>query len=237
MSENSTPYGGTIDWDDYWTDADGDDREDAAPSARHVVDPLLELLDRRGAPDSLADVGCGPAAVPFAVAERFPGADVVGYDAAPAVLDRNRERAAEEGRDVDFERAVLPDFDPGRTFDVVTCTYTLVYVADGERALANLYDAVAPGGVLVVTYHNRMAAAHFRRVAADPHEHLPEDGPFDPDRYAERFELLLEERSTLSYDAVHDALGTWPRSVFSAVDAEPYPAHRHNPLVYVPRPD
>jgi len=119
MPETPTQYDGTIDWNDYWADADGADREGAAPSARYVVDPLLALLDRRGAPDSLADVGCGPGAVSFAAAEAYPDAEVVGYDAAPAVLERNRERAAAEGADVAFEAAVLPAFDPGRTFDVV----------------------------------------------------------------------------------------------------------------------
>ncbi|WP_205596927.1 MULTISPECIES: trans-aconitate 2-methyltransferase [Halostella] len=57
-----------------------------------------------------------------------------------------------------FERAVLPEFDPGRAFDCVLCYGTLCYVSESERALRNLYDAVAPGGYLVLGYMNRLAA-------------------------------------------------------------------------------
>lgn len=233
-----TTYDRTIDWDRYWNDAD-EDRADvgASPSAELVVEPLREFLAETGVPDSYADVGCGPGAAVFAVAERFPETAVVGYDAAEPVLEWNREQAREAGHEhASFERAVLPEFDPGRQFEVVSAFFTLCYVADVERALTNLYDAVAPGGSLVFTYHNRLAQSHFRKVAASPDEYLDESAPFDPDRYADRFELVLDGESLLSYDRIHDALGTWPRSVWSvADDAERYGAWRQNPLVYVPK--
>lgn len=233
----------TIDWSAYWREADDGDRAGASPSAEYVVDPLLEFLDeRRGSgsragPESLADVGCGAGATAFAVAERYPDATVVGYDAAEAVLAENRERARrEEVANVTFERAVLPDFDPGRQFEVVCAFFTLCYVEDVERALAALYDAVAPGGALVLTYHNRLARAQFRSVAASPEEHLGDESPFDPERYADRFELVLAGESLLSYEAIHETLGTWPQSVWSVVGTEDrYAAWRHNPLVYVPK--
>lgn len=51
-----------------------------------------------------------------------------------------------------------------------------------------------------------------------------------------RFELVTSGESLLSYDRIHDILGTWPRSVFSvATDTDAYGAHRHEPLVYVPK--
>lgn len=230
-------YGRTIDWDRYWNEAGEDDRADANASAEFTADPLLEFLAETGAPDSYADVGCGGAVTAFRVANEHPDASVVGYDAAEPVLAHDRERARETGRtNVSFERAMLPEFDPDREFDVVTCFFTLCYVADVERALANLYDAVAPGGYLVVTYHNRLAQAYFRSVAEEPEEHLDESSPFDPERYADRFELVIEGESLLSYDRIHDALGTWPQSVWSAAEeAERYPAWRQNPLVYVPK--
>jgi len=117
----------------------------------------------------------------------------------------------------------------------VTAFFTLCYVADVERALRNLYDAVAPGGCLVLTYHNRLAQSLFETFAAAPEAHLPEDGAWDPETFADRFELVVEGENLLSYDRIHDVLGTWPRSVWSAVDAERYRAWRQNPLVYVPK--
>lgn len=232
-----TTYDTTIDWDEYWTDADEDDREGASPSERFALDPLLEFLDSRCPPDAFADVGCGAGVVPFAVADRYPHADVVGYDAAEPVVADDGKRARDEGvANLSFEHAVLPAFDPDRTFDVVTCFFTLCYVRDVESALVNLYDAVAPGGYLVVHYNNSLAQSHYRTVAEDPHERLPEDGAFDPDTYAERFQNVIEGESILSYDRIHDILGHWPQSIWSvAEDADPYTAHRYEPVVFVPK--
>ena len=227
----------TIDWDDYWGEADDDDREGASPSAEYALEPMRAFLAETGSPTSFADVGCGAGALAFDVAVGHPDATVVGYDAAEPVLAENRSRARETGLDsLQFERAVLPAFDPSRQFDVVACFYTLCYVADVDAALSALYDAVAPGGALVLGYHNRLASAQFRQVAADPYEYLCPDSPWNPDRFEDRFELLLSGENCLSYERIHDAVGSWPRSLFSvADDVDRHRAWRHNPFVYVPK--
>jgi len=227
----------TIDWNRYWAEADDDDREGATPSDHHATDVVARFLDATGVPDTFADVGCGTGQVAFEVAGRHPETTVVGYDTAEPVLAENRERAREEGiENLEFERAVLPEFDPGRAFDVVFSYFTLCYVADVEEALRNLYDAVAPGGYLVCNYQNRLARAHWQRMADDPETYLDEDSAFDPERFEERFSLLLDGRNLLSYDRIHEALGTWPRSVWSVVEKPDVRwAWRHHPLVYVPR--
>jgi SAM-dependent methyltransferase len=223
----------TIDWNAFWADADEGDRESATPATAHVVDVLPAFLEERGAPDSVADVGCGPGPVAFDLADRYPDADVVGYDAAASVVEENRERASSEGvENLRFERAVLPEFDPDRQFDLVVCCHTLCYVADSERAVEALYDAVAPGGTLVLAYTNDLGGAHYRRVVADP----PDEDGFDPERFAERFSLAIAGESTLSYDAIHDAAGTWPRSFWEVVERpEEQWMWRNHPLVWVPK--
>ncbi|MWG35995.1 class I SAM-dependent methyltransferase [Halomarina oriensis] len=233
----TTQYRDTIDWDDYWTDPSEADRAAASPSAHLLLEPFRELLDEWGAPDTYADVGCGTGTTVFDVAERHPATEVVGYDVADPLLESNREHAHEEGDgNVAFEHAELPRFDPDRQFEVVSAFYTLVYVADVERALRTLYAAVEPGGHLVFTYHNRMGRAHYRGVAEDPHEHLGEDSPFDPETFAERFQLLIEGENVLSHDRIEEVLGTRPRSVWSVVGADHrYRAWRHNPFVFVPK--
>jgi len=231
MNGNDRTHPETIDWTAFWADADDEDRESANAAAHHAADLIPEFVAERHSPDAIADVGCGGAALTFALADAFPDAEVVGYDAADSVLAENREEAGERGvGNVAFQRGVLPDFDPGRQFDVVACCHTLDYVADSERALQSLYDAVAPGGDLVLTYTNDLGRAHFQRVADDPPEEV------DAERYAERFGLVLADESTLSYDAVHDALGTWPRSFWGVVDRpEQRWAWRNHPLVWVPK--
>lgn len=230
-------YNRTIDWNQYWQEADVGAREAASPSADYVLDALLEFLAETGDPGTYADVGCGAGAVVFGVAERYPETAVVGYDSAGPVIAENQDRVRETGHtNVSFQRTVLPAFDPGRQFDVVTCFFTLCYVADVERALRNLHDAVAPGGSLVFTYHNRFAQSVYRRVAESPADHLDESSRFEPETYAERFQLVLDGRSLLSYERIHEVLGTWPQSVWSvAENTDRYGAWRHEPLVYVPK--
>jgi trans-aconitate methyltransferase len=230
-------YDGTIDWDDHWRDADETIRDRDSPSAQHGAKALGDFAAKRRTPDAVADVGCGPGVATLYLADRFPESTVVGYDAAPAVLDDARDRAREKGvENVRFEQATLPAFDPDREFDIVFSYFTLCYVADVERALQALYNAVAPGGALVCNYVNSLALPHFRRVAEAPHEHAEFPFVFDPDQFTERFDALLAGESVLSYDRIHETLGTWPQSVWSVVDRpEKRWAWRHMPLVYVPK--
>jgi len=230
------PYSNTIDWEEFWDETDEYEALEANPSGEQIVDPLRTFLERRCELESYANVGCGPGATVFDVAERYPDADVVGYDAARDVLKRNREHARDRGvTNVSFERTILPEFDPDRQFDVVGSFFTLCYVADIETALSNLYDAVAPGGYLVFTYHNEYARSMFRNIAESPHEYLDDSSAWDPETFADRFELVLEGESLLSYRQIHDALGSWPQSVWSVTDVERYGAWRMNPLVFVPK--
>lgn len=227
----------TIDRDRFWREADDAERESATASAHHARQVLGEFLAETGAPDSFADVGCGTGNVTVDVAEPYPDATVVGYDAAESVLVENRRRVRDHGlSNLRFERVVLPEFDPDLSFAVVFCYATLGYVSDPERAVANLYDAVEPGGHLVCSYPNSLAQAHYREVAAATEEHLPTDSGFDSDRFADRFRLVVEGESLLSYRQIHDVLGTWPQSVWSVVEKPDVRfAWRHHPLVYVPK--
>lgn len=231
-------YDRTIDWSLHWEQADVETKADVSPSAEFIVDPLLEFLEAMGEePDTYADIGCGAGAVVFAIAERYPETTVVGFDSALPVLETNRERArSADRRNLQFEAARLPAFDPVGQFDVVSSFFTLCYVADVERALGNLYDAVAPGGYLVFTYHNKFAQSMFTDIAESPEDYLDETSSWDPERFPERFELVLEGESLLSYEQIHDVLGTWPQSVWSGVEeTNRYGAWRQNPLVYVPK--
>jgi SAM-dependent methyltransferase len=225
----------TIDWNEFWTNADEADRDGATPSTHHALDLLPELFDERGVPSSFADVGCGPGDIAFTVASEYPDATVVGYDAAASVLAENRARA-NGVENVRFEQATLPAFEPGRQFETVFCFGTMVYVEESERALKHLYDAVEPGGQLVMSYVNSSGKRHYRQTAENPQERMEADDDFDPDRFEERFKLVIEDRSTLSYRAIHDSLGTWPRSFWEFTDKPDQPwAWDHVPLVWIPK--
>lgn len=229
-------HDGTIDWGRYWTEADDEKRSEASPSGHHAADVLCEFVERFDAPEGVADVGCGAGATTFTAAERL-SEPVVGYDTAASVVERNRERAEQESvENVHFEEATLPAFAPDDEFGVVFSYFTLQYVRDVERALSNLYAAVAPGGALVFNYMNR-AAREFCLVAADdPHAHTDRPFVFDPDQYEERFAALLDGDSVLSRERIYEVLGAWPRSAFAVADRPDVRwAWHHAPLVYVPK--
>lgn len=231
---HDTDWTHTIDWNEFWTDADEEDRRGAMPSTQHARDLLADFVEETGVPDSVADVGCGPGPVTFDLAGRYPETTVVGYDAAETVLVENRQRARDEGvGNVRFEHAVLPEFGPDEQFDLVFCHGTLCYVAECEHAVANLYDAVAPDGFLVLGYTNRLASTHYRGALENPPDGKDEA---DVERFEERFPLVLEGEDLLSYRRIHEAVGTWPRSFWSVVDKpEERWAWRNHPLVHVPK--
>lgn len=228
----------TIDWELFWDRADEADRQGASPAAHHVPSVLEDFITARGVPDRVADVGCGTGVAARHVAETYPGTEVVGFDVAESVLAENRRRAREAGlENLRFERAALPAFDPDGSFDLVLCYGTLYYVRETDAALRALYEAVAPGGDLLFNYPNDMARAHYRTTVEGAGGTGIADTPgFEPERYAERFRLVLEGETTLSYDRIESVLGTWPQSVFRvAAEPEGRWARRHHPFVFVPR--
>lgn len=94
------------------------------------------------------DVATGTAGVAIAIARATP-ATVIGIDLTPAMLQRGRERIAAAAASGRIRLAVgrgeqLPF--PDATFDALTFTYLLRYVADPAATLRELSRVVKPGG-------------------------------------------------------------------------------------------
>jgi SAM-dependent methyltransferase len=238
----------TIDWDAFWCEASDREQMKASASGEHLLEILPPFFAAKGIPSSFADIGCGLGTITFEMAQRYPETTVIGYDAAESVLESNRERARVGGRveqedsnttrarepvvNVGFEQTVLPEFDPDREFEVIFSYCTLCYVAETDRALRNLYEAVEDGGYLILGYVSHHARRHFQERFGDstPGSSL---GQFDP---VERFELVLDGETVLSYRRIHDVLGTWPRSIWSVVEKPDVQwAWENVPLVWVPK--
>jgi len=101
-------------------------------------------------PSLVLDVATGPAGVALAIAKRT-GARVVGVDLTPAMLARGKANVARDGRQSQIHLALargeqLPFADA--TFDAVSFSYLLRYVADPLSTVAELARVLAPGGVL-----------------------------------------------------------------------------------------
>ena len=111
-----------------------------------------EMIHRvaMGHPASVLDVATGPAGVALDLANRTE-ARIIGIDLSEELLARAKRNVAAAGRDDRIalvlgqgERLPFPD----ATFDAVTFTYLLRYVADPAAAIAELARVVRPGGAM-----------------------------------------------------------------------------------------
>jgi ubiquinone/menaquinone biosynthesis C-methylase UbiE len=119
---------------------------DAKPLDRALLTAFVELA---GA-GVIADVGCGPGHIARFLAAH--GADVLGVDVSPAMIDIARARAPELAFGVGSMLA-LPATDGEWTAAVAL--YSIIHLTEGERARAfrELARAIRPGGLLLVAFH------------------------------------------------------------------------------------
>ncbi|MCK7622875.1 methyltransferase domain-containing protein [Streptomyces sp. RS10V-4] len=125
---------------------------------------LRELLDHRPAPASdgagrprpvrrILDVGSGPGVVSCLLARAFPEAEVSAVDAAEALLERARARAARLGLAdrVHTHHAEVPHgLDALGGADLIWSSKALHHVGDQRGAVAALAAHLRPGGLLAV---------------------------------------------------------------------------------------
>ena len=108
--------------------------------------PFVELLSRVAAEDprEVVDLGCGPGNLTALLAERWPGAHVLGLDSSAEMIAKAR---ASSDR-VAFEVADLRDWRPSGAVDVLVSNATLQWVPGHLQLLPELVAKVAPAGWL-----------------------------------------------------------------------------------------
>lgn len=107
--------------------------------------PFADLLARVPATDvaEVADLGCGPGTLTVGLAQRWPGAHVVGVDASAEMIAAT---PAGPPDGVEFVHADLRDWVPDRPVDVLVSNATLQWVPGHLELLPRLAGFVAPGG-------------------------------------------------------------------------------------------
>lgn len=159
---------------------------DAEVLAEHIAS-ITAWLPLGSEPRQIVDLGCGTGAGTFALLERFPEAHVTAVDTSAGHLQLLREKAAVRGlrervrtvrADLDTEH--WPDFG---TPDLVWASASMHHMADPGRALGNVRELLAPGGLFAVVE----LAGFPRFLPADAREGRPG----------------LEERAHAATDSFH----------------------------------
>ena len=74
-----------------------------------LIDALFTSPPTGTAPAVILDLGCGPGNITLPLARRFPGAQVIGVDGSPAMLQVARDRADQQGLSLDLRCSTLQD--------------------------------------------------------------------------------------------------------------------------------
>jgi ubiquinone/menaquinone biosynthesis C-methylase UbiE len=162
---------------------------------RQVIDPLLDAAMVRDGM-RLLDVACGTGELAGRAAER--GAAPTGVDLSEGMVALARKlQPAIDFAQADAEKLPYAD----GSFGAATAAFVLNHVPSPPGAAAELARVLAPGGRAAVTVWDSPEHVRFIELVAEaakaagaerPHE--VDDGPDDPDRFADEGEMrtLLE---------------------------------------------
>ena len=127
--------------------------------ARPFVD-LVARVDAR-APSHVVDLGCGEGALTASLAQRWPGARVIGRRLLPRDARRGRARTPSPGA-VEFVQGDVRDWAPAGPVDVVVSNAVLHWVPGHDRAAGPVGRLAAPRRVAGRPGAGQLPRAHAR---------------------------------------------------------------------------
>lgn len=99
---------------------------------------------------SLLDVGCGQGKSFRLLRDAFQPIRTLGLDADPHSIDLSRAEAAREGVNVELFTADCAQIPlPDASVDIVFCHQTFHHLVEQDRALAEFWRVLKPGGLLL----------------------------------------------------------------------------------------
>lgn len=111
---------------------------------------LIQKLDLQG-DENLLDLGCGDGKITAALAEGLPNGKVVGVDSSEQMIDLASATYPDTiSNNLSFQLQDVRELDFEQQFDVVFSNAALHWLVDHEPVLLGIYQALKPGGRVLV---------------------------------------------------------------------------------------
>jgi ubiquinone/menaquinone biosynthesis C-methylase UbiE len=116
--------------------------------------------------DRVLDVATGTGVVVRAIAAGHrPAGGILGVDLSDGMLATAREKAAAVGHAIEFLKTDAEALDlPDKSFDVVLSLFGLMHFPHPDRAIAQMYRVLKPGGRVVIGVGSSPARDSFAQV-------------------------------------------------------------------------
>ena len=118
---------------------------------RKIFEPVQQTVlalaaEEVAKPAAILDVGCGTGRLLRLAEDRFPGARLLGVDAAIEMV-KQAEASTRAGSNIRFQQATAEDLPfPNSQFDLVFSTLTFHHWRDQSKGMLEVARVLAPGG-------------------------------------------------------------------------------------------